>query len=78
MSLFVQIAAQEGDERQMAGESFRMANAIVVDRNLVTPILEGKGVEGIPDYDLLLIGTVTQLHQLRSQLTRLLGPEIIR
>jgi hypothetical protein len=78
MSLFVQIAAQEGDERQMAGESFRMTNAVVVDRKLVKPILEGKGVEGIPDYDLLLIGTVAQLHELRSQLTRLLGPEISR
>jgi hypothetical protein len=76
MSLFVQIAVQEGDERHMAGESCRMGNAIVVDRKVATPILEGKGVDDIPDYDLLLIGSVAQLHELRSQLTRLLGPEV--
>lgn len=78
MTLYVQVAAQEGSERQMVGESVRLDNAIVMDRKILTPLLDGKGVEGVPDYDLLLVGNVHQLHELRNQLTRLLGPEVRR
>ena len=76
MGVYVEIAVQEGDERQDGHHPFHLRNVLVMDRRPMTGILDGKGVEDTVSYDLLLIGTVHELHEMRRELDTLLGPRI--